>query len=992
MSRATRSQNGRPPLDAAKRRLSTPRVESMPIERLTARLAAIWEHELGIVVAPPGSGKTTLLAMFAESVADPVAWIRCDRWDTTESALVRQLAEALEPWIDEAGDWTDVDDAMAGLSRWDPRRALIVIDDLHALDGSRAEVCLEQLLDHLPDGVHLLVASRTQPAFNLSRLRLSGDLLEIGADDLRLRTWEVERLFRDHYREPMAPEELARLAWWTHGWAAGLQLFHLATRGRPADERRRVLGSLGPRSRLARQYLAQNALDRVPDALRSFMVHTSVSSRLSGRICDRLLGRTGSARVLDELERRSLFTTRVDEAGNYRYHEVFRSHLQGVLMSEVGEDGARARFISAGDILMGEGTAAEALEAYVRAEAWEVVGRILAEQGPVIADEPFGWLGVRAVEPLVDDPWLALAGARRLRAEGRFGEAVKAFALLAADVRQIEPAAAAGRERAELLTWLQPGSGREPWPMTSFWAALRRAIAGSAIDVAEVADRGVNGQLMAALCSMVDGDLAAADRRLMALEKVSDAEGVAPCIGAMSRGAIALLGGDEEGIIGINGAIGAAEGQGFDWVARVGSALLALSGRLDYLHEAARLEDAARTFGDPWGAALACIGRAWGALVAACGSGPVSEQFEPVDLAESARRQFRALEAPVLEAWSASIAAVARVATGMDGRAEATAAEAFAGAIGADVPGLLARTALAQERGDGHETQRLAGQLQRCGWRVPLPAAPTVALPPVHVERGGTAVRSAAAAPVPPARLRLFGAFHLEIGGEAIDSQAIRSRVRTLLYLLALHADRPVHRETIMETLWPGAEPTAAARSLYVAVATLRRVLEPTASRRGFRFVPHEGDGYRLALPAGSLVDTIAFEEASAAAHAAHDRGRTDDVMRWCRVALENNRGELIPEAGPADWIDGPRESYRLEAVELATMLADTLSREGSYQAAASACLQGLVHDRFHDPLWRILIDAREADGDPAAADAARSRYRRALADLGLVASEGSSA
>ena len=993
LSRATRSRAGGPPPDRAQPGAVSPRVESMPIERLSARLDAFWDHRLALVVAPPGSGKTTLMERFVAGVEAPVAWLRCDRWDTTPAALVTQLATALEPWTEgRSAAWTSIDALLVGLSQWDPERALLIVDDLHELDGSPAEAAMERLLDHLPAGLHLLAASRTQPAFNLSRLRVSGELLEIDADDLRLRAWEVERLFRDHYREPMAPEELAHLARWTEGWAAGLQLFHLATRGRPADERRRVLRSLGPRSRLAREYLAQNALDRVPEELRFFMVHTSVSSRLSGRICDRLLDRTGSADILDELERRCLFTTRVDDAGGYRYHEVFRSHLQGVLVNEVGDEGARARFLAAGDLLMQEGTAAEALEAYVRAEAWEIVEQVLSEEGPAIAEEPLHWLGVHAQEPIGHDPWLALAGARRLRAEGRFGEAAKAYGALAADSRTEAAAHAARRERAELLTWLHPEPGHRPGPEISCWTTLRRAVSdGPRPARQDLAGVATDVRLVTAICTLVEGDLLAAGEELARLEGEADAEGLIACVASLTRGSIALLGGDDDGLVVLNGAVGSAEGQSLDWLARVGRSMLALGGRIDHLHEAARLEDAARALGDRWGAALARATRAWGAFVASSDNDELGKRFDPATLAAQARRDFRALEAPVPEAWMAALLALAEATGGaQDAARTAREAEVLARSTGSRLPALLAQLAAAIERGDGQEAERLADLASAShGLRVPsitrrAPAA----------GRSGTARAVPAAtpkgwpspAPTPPARLQLFGSFRLEIGGEDIDVSAIRPRVRTLLYLLALDVGRPVHRETIMEALWPGSDPGAAARSLHVAVATLRRVLEPGASRGGFRLVPRDGEGYRLALPPGAHIDTVGFEEAVAAARAAAIRPDGDDVERWCRAALERCSGELIPEAGPSDWIAARRDVFRAEALEVATVLARALLDRGASAAAASVCVEGLGRDRYQDPLWRMLIEARDVSGDKAAANSARSDYQRTLAELGLAA------
>jgi DNA-binding SARP family transcriptional activator len=146
--------------------------------------------------------------------------------------------------------------------------------------------------------------------------------------------------------------------------------------------------------------------------------------------------------------------------------------------------------------------------------------------------------------------------------------------------------------------------------------------------------------------------------------------------------------------------------------------------------------------------------------------------------------------------------------------------------------------------------------------------------------------------------MRLLGHFELRIAGQTVDLSVIRPRVRTLLRFLSMHVDTPVHREAIVEALWPEAEPTAAARNLHVAVASLRRVLEPGASRGGFRLVRREGDAYQLSLPPGSHIDLVGFERAVAEAQAADARHepRTPNAMWTGARPLPG--GELLPEEG----------------------------------------------------------------------------------------------
>jgi DNA-binding SARP family transcriptional activator len=977
---------------------SIPRVEALIAERLVTQLERIWDHRLGLIVAPPGAGKSTLLASFAQEQTTPVAWYHADRWDAADHMLVVRMAAAFESLTEgRSASWSNTDDVVSGIASLGTARVLLVIDDLHALEGGPAETWLEWLVTRGPANLHILAASRSQPSMNLSRLRLAGHLLEIGADDLRFRTWEVERLFRDFYAEPIPPVELARLARWTEGWVAGLQLFHLATRGRPADDRRRVLHSLGPHSRLAREYLAQNALDRVRDEVRRFLVDTSVLGRLSAPLCDRFLGRTGSEDLLEELERRCIFTTRVGDDGSYRYHEVFRSHLQGVLVSEIGEGRARARFLEAGHLFMADGAPSEALEAYVRAEAWDVVERLLGSEGQAIADGPLRWLSVESQRSLPEDAWLGLAGARRLRAEGRFHEATEAYGVVARGTRVEAAAETARRERSSLLAWLAPDTIRPPEQPGAWWTILRRALRkdprGVALGAVEHDDAGVSA--VAGICLLVAGDLHQTRAKLGELAEQPDAEGLVACIAQLARGAAALLGGGSDGVVDLNGAIGAAEGLGWEWLARVGRSLLALSGRPDHIREAQRLAQAADSLDDRWGAAIANLACAWGGLVAASEGGDrLLGDVDHVSLAAASIREFRALGAPVLQAWAAAVQALGGALRG-DQATPARVAAVRLAARRAHLPAcdLIAGIAEARWSGDDETCLSLTARLVvDHGLFVPLVpihrdaqsaqiAPHAIGAPPMEVHSGS--------APEPPASLRLLGPFSLRIGGEVVDLGAIRPRVRSLLYLLAMNAGTAVHREVIMEILWPDADRGSLARNLHVAVASLRRVLEPQASRGSFRLVLRDGEGYLLSLPPGSEIDVVGFEQAVAEASRAAARADDADVERWARTALDRYSDDLLPESGPADWVVSRRDVLRGQAVQVAELLARTLLERGDPVASAAVCASALERDRYHDPLWRTLIEAREASGDLAAAKTARSGYRRALAELGVELASG---
>ena len=285
--------------------------------------------------------------------AVPVGWYRAETWDADEASFVRHLEAALRSAL--PGPARRLDERRG-------RRARPSRPRPGARGGARHRR-RPRARGHGRRGARSAASSTTRrrgsrsssraasrPSINLPRLRVSGELLELGPDDLRFRAWEVEQLFRDVYHDPVLPGDLAVLARRTEGWAAGLQLFHLATRGRSADERRRVLsGAEIERPAPARVPRPERAVRAAARTCASSSSTPACSAGCRGRCAIACAETTGSGALLDELARRSVFTVPVeDDDDAFRYHEVLRQHLDRMLVEEVGEAEARARHARAG--------------------------------------------------------------------------------------------------------------------------------------------------------------------------------------------------------------------------------------------------------------------------------------------------------------------------------------------------------------------------------------------------------------------------------------------------------------------------------------------------------------------------------------------------------------------------------------------------------------------------------------------------------------------
>jgi DNA-binding SARP family transcriptional activator len=938
---------------------------ALPRERLEARLGEAFRKRLTLVVAPAGSGKTTLLARFATTTGVPVAWYRAESWDADEASFVRHLEAALSrvmPGL--AGGWRSVEDAARDLEATGSPGSpvLLVIDDFYYLEDTPAEAAYGRLVDYAPEWLTLLVATRVAPGLNLSRLRVADELLEVGTDDLRFRAWEVERLFRDVYQDPVPPADLAVLARRTEGWAAGLQLFHLATRGRSAEERRRVLGGPGSSGRLLREYLAQNVMVGLPAELQVFLLDTCVLGRLSGPLCDRVRGAGGSGPLLDELVRRGVFTVPVEDGTDaYRYHEVLRQHLDRMLVEEVGEAAARERHGRAGHALEDDGAFAEALRAYSRAEDWDAVRRLLGGQGEHLAANREGrW--IEELPPAIErhDPWVALAAARRARNDGRWASALAAYAHAEAGLSPGRAAEGPRAERLSLAAWLDPLA----IPPADAAGALRTGLVRDPGTVArDLARRDDDlAALASGLLRLAAGEVALARR---VLEEAADTGAGGPVAAAAARlGATvaAVLSGDGHSARGFDRAVEDAERAGAPWLARLARAL---GGRLGDPAD----ERVPGSGDEPWAAALLDLAAAWH------GSGDADDVTA---LAEEAADGFRRLGSGVLEAWARSIGALAASAAGLpEARDDARTAEGLARASGSPAARLIAHAALAAV--DPAHAEDHLGLVRSGAVETGLVLPAWARMPTAEGGAGGPLERRAGN----PVAVHVLGGFGLTVGGRRVQVERVKPRARSLLRLLALHAGSPVHREVIQETLWPDADAAAGSRSLHVALSSLRRLLEEQAGALGAGLIARDGDAYRLAV-ASDDVDLGRFDRALAAGRAARSRG--EPSAGAFAAAIDAYAGDLLPEEGPADWVAERRDQVRARAIEAAERLAEESMLAGDLGTAVRACQFGLELDRYQDALWRLLIAARERGGEAGAASRDRRDYALVLETLGIVA------
>jgi LuxR family transcriptional regulator, maltose regulon positive regulatory protein len=331
---------------ASKYRAPRPRATTVARPRLTAGLTAAGLPPLTVVAAPAGFGKTTLLAEWVSTALvdkASVAWLSLDEGDNDVSLFLSYVVSALSTATDVVGSGTlqqlasaspSTEAALANLVN-DlhrlPTHLVLVLDDYHLVTAPEVHEAVTFLLEHQPPELHLVLATRADPALPLPRMRARGDLLELRAVDLRFTNEEASAYLNGSMGLALSDDDVAALGGRTEGWIAALQLAALSVQGR--DDAGAFIAGFAGDDRYVVDYLAEEVLARQPDGVRDFLLETSVLERLSGPLCDAVTGRDDGSATLVALERANLFLVPLDDRRQwYRYHHLFadvlRAHLR----------------------------------------------------------------------------------------------------------------------------------------------------------------------------------------------------------------------------------------------------------------------------------------------------------------------------------------------------------------------------------------------------------------------------------------------------------------------------------------------------------------------------------------------------------------------------------------------------------------------------------------------------------------------------------------
>ncbi|MCU0502399.1 MAG: helix-turn-helix transcriptional regulator, partial [Anaerolineae bacterium] len=413
-------------------KLVPPRIAADVVRRarIRERLERCLDRSVTLVCAPAGYGKTTLLSDWLAGSGYPFIWLSLDDSDSDLAVFLNYFVAAIRTVHPQACTATlgllaapelppptrladalvsDLEALPCRPGPADRRGYILVLDDYHLLHNDAISVLLAEVWRHPPRTVHLIISTRQDPALPLDILRARCELGEIRMQELRFTRAEVAVFMQQATDLPLDEPAITLLAERTEGWAAGLRLAALTLTTH--DDVHGHLAELPADNRYVMDYLMGEVLSHIPEATQDFLRKTSILDRLSGPLCDAVMGKAATPQnggaFLEWLAQAGLFTWSVDPQQQwYCCHQLFRRLLRIQLAQRHSPEEIARLHIRAGAWLAGNGFIDEAIEHFLTAgDVAEAVRLVEAHRHAAMNQERWldlqRWLS-RLPRPVID--------------------------------------------------------------------------------------------------------------------------------------------------------------------------------------------------------------------------------------------------------------------------------------------------------------------------------------------------------------------------------------------------------------------------------------------------------------------------------------------------------------------------------------------------------------------------------------------------------------
>ena len=319
-------------------------------QRIVKKMLTIPQYPLTIIHSGAGYGKSTALSLFINDWPKNHCWYTITANDDDLLPFItyfvhsirkryHNFGQELLPFIKNLNSFIQEHELnmlsaifIKEIAKI-PEETFLILDDFHLIDHSfPINQWLEKTVELLPQQIHLIVASRSKPKWDLiTRWKVSGKLLEIDKNELALTLEEVEILYEDFYDLYLNDYELHSIYEMTEGWVIAVSLIAQQLKNGVSTEA--IIHYQHASMDELFHYLALEVLSKQSPFMQSFIESVSVLEELTPEICNEVLSIHGAENILGQLVETNAFLIKLS-SDQYRFHALFKAAIERKLKEE----------------------------------------------------------------------------------------------------------------------------------------------------------------------------------------------------------------------------------------------------------------------------------------------------------------------------------------------------------------------------------------------------------------------------------------------------------------------------------------------------------------------------------------------------------------------------------------------------------------------------------------------------------------------------------
>ncbi len=214
--------------------------------------------------------------------------------------------------------------------------------------------------------------------------------------------------------------------------------------------------------------------------------------------------------------------------------------------------------------------------------------------------------------------------------------------------------------------------------------------------------------------------------------------------------------------------------------------------------------------------------------------------------------------------------------------------------------------------------------------------------------------------------IRCFGGFEVSRGGVALPlSLFSRRRALLLLKILLLRAPQPIHRDVLIDHLWPDSDCKNGRNRLHGVVHALRAAIE----QGPVSYIRNQQDFYFFDTQSPHFADLFRFRQLlSSAKRASRQKLPFERVTAYLESAVSLYQGDLFADEPYVGWLAGARPLLRQQYIEAVRDLVHLQMQMGQVTETIAILQNALALYPHFEDLHQMLIRSFLAAGRKAEA------------------------